>query len=709
MTHCELWANDTGVPLDSSIPPGKRSRQLLWSATLGLAVAITLSEVSISSYFSASDQVDHTLEVQRENDRWMLALLDAQSNARSYVISGQHEYLALYESALQRERTHAARLRTLIADNPLQVNNVETANRGARGATDFFRDLTETANLGRRSEAVLLSASPQSKASVDVFNEGWRRVRAEEERLLVQRRGISRVRALLSFLGTLLLSVVSFGLLAYAWRLRRLRENLLTEMAVEARARLRGLSDIAAALAQARTRAEVVEVVIDQGMRIASSDVCTLYVMNESESALELVGERGVAPEIVEKIRHITASSGNPDTFTNTLTGVSLWAQSEADYLSLFPALASMKVEGPRAKAFWSVPLFVEGRPLGLFAMGFYEPRVFTLDDRSLVETLSKQCAQALLRATRMQREDETRRWLDTTLRSIGDAVIATDPDGRVTFMNAVAENLTGFSETEARGQVLSEVFCIYSEQTGVAVESPVTKVLREGTVVGFANHTVLRSKRGVEIPIDDSGAPIRNEAGEITGVVLVFRDVTQDTRRRIRREFLAQATEALVSSVDYQSTLSTVSQLAVPRIADWCAVDLLDSTNAAPYQAVVSHIDPTKLEFARKFREAYPPDPTASTGAAQVIRTGKAELYAEIPESLLEQGAKDAEHLRLIRELKLESALVVPLRGRRRTLGAITFIYADSGRYYTEDDLEFAEDFAHRAAMAIENAQALK
>ena len=711
LAQASFWTKKSrrGYPLNSSIPPGKKTRLLLWGATLGLSIAIGLSEVSIFAYFSANRWVNHTLEVEKEIDQWVLSLLDAQTNVLGYVISGQHTYLELFKSSLQLERTHAARLRQLIADNPIQIDNFDTADRGARAATNLFSNLIETANLGRRNEAVLRSDSLQSQSSVNAFNEGWHRVRAEEERLLVERRGASRVRAQVSLLGTISLSVVSFGLLAYAWRLWHLRETLLTKIADDARERLRSLSDIAAALSQARTRAEVVDVIIKQGMRIARSDTCTLHLMDESESALELLGEQGVAPEIVEKIRRITANSGNPDTFANTLSGVSLWAESEADYLSLFPALAGMKVEGPRAKAFWSVPLFVEGRPLGLFAMGFYAPRVFTLDDRSVVETLSKQCAQALLRATLMEREDEARRWLDTTLRSIGDAVIATDPEGRVTFMNAVAENLTGFFEAEARGQVLDNVFRIYSEQTRAVVESPVTKVLREGTVVGLANHTVLRSKRGIEIPIDDSGAPIRNETGQITGVVLVFRDVTQDKRRRVRREFLAQATEALVSSLEYQSTLATVSRLAVPRIADWCAVDLLDAANATPYQAIVAHVDPSKLEFARKLGERYPPDPNASTGAPQVIRTGKAELYPDIPEVLLEKGARNAEHLRLIRELKLESAIVVPLKGRRRTLGAITFIYADSGRHYTEDDLEFAEDFAHRAAMAIENALALK
>ena len=122
---------------------------------------------------------------------------------------------------------------------------------------------------------------------------------------------------------------------------------------------------------------------------------------------------------------------------------------------------------------------------------------------------------------------------LATTLRSIGDAVIATDEQGKVTMINPVAENLTGWPLAEARGQTLEDVFRIVNEQTRVKVESPVTKVLREGGIVGLANHTVLIHKAGHETPIEDSGAPICDEAGAITGVVLVFRDATEERAAR--------------------------------------------------------------------------------------------------------------------------------------------------------------------------------
>ena len=118
--------------------------------------------------------------------------------------------------------------------------------------------------------------------------------------------------------------------------------------------------------------------------------------------------------------------------------------------------------------------------------------------------------------------------WLNTTIRSIGDAVIACDVDGKVVFMNLIAEKLTGWRENEARGHTLHEVFPIFNEETREVVENPVDKVRRLGTVVGLANHTFLVSRKGKEICIDDSGAPIRNSSGQMIGVVLVFRDITE-------------------------------------------------------------------------------------------------------------------------------------------------------------------------------------
>ena len=146
------------------------------------------------------------------------------------------------------------------------------------------------------------------------------------------------------------------------------------------------------------------------------------------------------------------------------------------------------------------------------------------------------------------RRAEASQQWLTAVLTSIGDAVIATDTHGRATFLNPVAENLTGWESHEAVGKLLTDVFRIVNEDTNLPVENPVDRVLRENVVVGLANHTVLIAADGTERPIDDSGAPIKEKNGAIAGVVLVFRDVTQ---RRQSEAVQARLAAIIESSED--------------------------------------------------------------------------------------------------------------------------------------------------------------
>jgi PAS domain S-box-containing protein len=164
---------------------------------------------------------------------------------------------------------------------------------------------------------------------------------------------------------------------------------------------------------------------------------------------------------------------------------------------------------------------------------------ILTIFIRQQLIDVSRTYRQALLS------EQEQRQWLNITLTSIGDAVIVADAEGRVNLINAVAESVTGWRMAEAVGRPLPEVFQIVNEDTRAEVENPVTKVLRAGQVVGLANHTVLIAKDGREVPIDDSGAPIRDHEGNIIGVVLVFRDITQRKYFELERERLLTDAQA--------------------------------------------------------------------------------------------------------------------------------------------------------------------
>jgi PAS domain S-box-containing protein len=171
------------------------------------------------------------------------------------------------------------------------------------------------------------------------------------------------------------------------------------------------------------------------------------------------------------------------------------------------------------------------------------------------------------------------------------------------------------------------------------------------------------------------------------------------------RASFLAEATTLLGSSLDYEKTLEAVALSAVPQVADWCGVDIVGEDGEVRRLAV-AHVDPAKVEWARELGERYPYEPDAPRGVPVVLRTGKSELYAEIPDELLVAAAKDEEHLRILRALGFRAVMVVPLSARGRTFGAITFVTAESGRRYDAEDLAFAEDLARRAALAVENAR---
>jgi PAS domain S-box-containing protein len=452
---------------------------------------------------------------------------------------------------------------------------------------------------------------------------------------------------------------------------------------------------------------------------------------------------------------------------------------------------------------------------------------------RLLQEETARQAAEASAREAQRARDEESRQreQLRVTLTSIGDAVIVTDNEGRVTLLNPVAERLVGWTTEQARGSALVDVFRIVNEQTRQPVENPVAKVLRDGRTVGLANHTVLIARDGTQRPIDDCASPIKDTNGATSGVVLIFRDVSQqrqtaealrESEERFRlladnitqlawmaradghifwynhrwyeytgttpeqmegwgwqsvhdpkelprvlerwkaslasgepldmvfplrgadgsfhpfltrvnplrdeqgrvvywfgtntdisaqkraedtSRFLADASATLAALVDYESTLSKVARLAVPFFADWCTVDVIGPDGSLRRLSVV-HADPARVQLAQEAAHRYPPRPEDRFGPPNILRTGQPEMVADINDELLVAAARDEEHLRLLRELGLRSYIGVPMIAHGQSLGVLSFITSESGRRYGPADLTLAEDLAHRAAVAIDNAR---
>ncbi len=144
-----------------------------------------------------------------------------------------------------------------------------------------------------------------------------------------------------------------------------------------------------------------------------------------------------------------------------------------------------------------------------------------------------------------------------------------------------------------------------------------------------------------------------------------------------------------------------------MPRLADWCAVQLATDVTTGDFeQLAVAHVDPEKVKWAHELQERYPPDPDSPTGAPAVIRSGRSELYPVIDTALLEAAALDEEQVQLVRDLQMHSVMIVPLTARDRTLGAITFVWAESGRQYSTRELELAEELGRRAGLALDHAR---
>jgi PAS domain S-box-containing protein len=198
---------------------------------------------------------------------------------------------------------------------------------------------------------------------------------------------------------------------------------------------------------------------------------------------------------------------------------------------------------------------------------------------------------------------------------------------------------------------------------------------------------------------------PIRNDAGQIAFWVGTATDIHDRKLIEDQRSFIVAASDALSRSLDYRETLTQVAELAANgELADWCAVHVVESDGSLS-EIAVAHTAPAKMTLARELQERYPPDPDAPAGVAAVIRTAEPELVPEITAELIESVAQDDLHRDLIGQLGLESYMCVPVKGRDRVLGAITFI-SSSRRRFGPGELIFAEELARRAASAIENAR---
>jgi len=304
---------------------------------------------------------------------------------------------------------------------------------------------------------------------------------------------------------------------------------------------------------------------------------------------------------------------------------------------------------------------------------------------------------------------EEERRLLHAVFAGIDDGVTLVDRNNRLIFANLAAAHMTGFASAEelvaATGQAVAERFELRGEDGG---PFPLDQLPSRLVLHGAPSPRALIRHRA--LPAGPwrwslvSSRPVVDAAGDIVQAITVFRDVTADREAQDRQRFLLRAADELSSSLDYEATLAAIARLAVPTLADWCAVDIVEGGQLK--RVATAHVDPAKVSAVGELARRYPPDPKSPNGVHEIIRSGRPQLMAQIPHELLKAAAVDDEHLRLIEALELRSFIGVPLSIGGRVLGAITFVMAESRRTYDEQDLNFARGLADRAALAIENAR---
>ncbi|HEX3452749.1 MAG TPA: SpoIIE family protein phosphatase [Solirubrobacteraceae bacterium] len=299
---------------------------------------------------------------------------------------------------------------------------------------------------------------------------------------------------------------------------------------------------------------------------------------------------------------------------------------------------------------------------------------------------------------------------LGLILDSLGEAITIRGRDDRLIYANRAALDRIGLETVQQLRNADPRELMGGWETTGedgepiVLEDLPSVRVLRGEEPEPLLLRAVDRESGEERWSLLKTTA-VRDPGGEVEAAVTIIEDVTESRRAALRMEFLARAADVLASSLDYQQTLRNVAGLAVPQLADWCAVDLFTEEGAREPVAI-AHIDPAKIRTAERLRAFEPKVLNPDQGLGLVLRTGESQLYTDIPDELLVAAAIDDEHLGLLREVGMRSVLIVPLSIRERTIGALTMVSAESGRTFDSGDVEFAGQIAARAALAVESAR---
>jgi PAS domain S-box-containing protein len=318
-----------------------------------------------------------------------------------------------------------------------------------------------------------------------------------------------------------------------------------------------------------------------------------------------------------------------------------------------------------------------DGRFLGALAM---------VADR----TKSKEAEESLAESMNL-----TRSVIDGTT----DAVFVKDRQGRYVFINTAGAGFAGLLPENVVGK---DDTAFFGAETARALRENDANVMRSGKTSTYEEVAI--AKDGVRHVFSVTKAPWRDTAGRVIGLIGIARDVTERRRIEDEQRLLAEVSDALARSIDFEDTLQRVANLLVPRLADWCFVDWVEE---GAFRTAIAHEDPARLEVMRRLLDLYvvPRDGLTTNIRGRVFRTTKAET-GEATEALMASIVDEGDHLDDLRAMGLRFYAIVPLLVRGRAVGVMTLLSAKSGRRYGGEDVAVASEIGRRAAMAIENAR---
>jgi signal transduction histidine kinase len=332
------------------------------------------------------------------------------------------------------------------------------------------------------------------------------------------------------------------------------------------------------------------------------------------------------------------------------------------------------------------------------------------LEERA--QLLARIAALEAAEAAREQIEEElkeSRDQLEIILDGVADGIVVREPGGRFIYANDAAAHLYGFPDPGAfLAASPEEIRARFETLDEQRQPFPAERLPGQRALAGEPDPQALICYRmrasGEEHWVIAKSRPVHGAQGQVVFAITILHDISEQRREEERRDFLAEATARLAASLDYATTLQTLTQLVVPRLADGCVIEMWQEDGSL--RRVAAAFAPGKAAAAEQLRHRYPPRLDAPHGIARVLRTGEPELTPEIRPDVLAAAAHDAEHLRLLQSLEMHSSMTVALIARERILGAVQFVSTTPGRAYGPDNLALAQDLTRRAALAADNAR---